>query len=87
MRRRKYQNKNLYQDFMITKIKKSSAAGSLLKKLMGAVGGRHGRYYSTSVRRSSRGQAAEITFNLPPSITRQMQEAVLNGKQIRVFVP
>lgn len=70
-----------YQDFVISSMPSSKRFfGSLLRSRLPRT------YYGAKVRRYGRGQA-EVTFDLPASITRQMQAAIRSGKQIRVFVP
>jgi hypothetical protein len=46
---------------------------------------RSGRYYGTTVRRVGKTKI-EVTFDLPPSIKKQMHNAIEAGKQIRLFV-
>lgn len=73
--------KNNYQDFVISSVPSSKR---ILRRLLGARLPR--TYYGAKVRRYGRGNA-EVTFELPARITAQMQTAIQNGKQIRVFVP
>ncbi len=49
-------------------------------------GRKKGRYYPTGTRQLMDGRM-EVTFYLPPSILRQWQSAITNGKRIRLFVP
>lgn len=70
-----------YQDFVISSVPSS-------KRILGRIFGTRlpRTYYGAKVRRYGRG-SAEVTFELPARITAQMQTAIQNGKQIRVFVP
>jgi hypothetical protein len=70
-----------YQDFVISSVPSSKR---ILRRLLGVKLPR--TYYGAKVRRYGRGNA-EVTFELPARITAQMQTAIQNGKQIRVFVP
>lgn len=47
---------------------------------------KRGRFYPTGTQTMPDGRV-EVTFNLPPSITRQWQSAIKTGKRIRLFVP
>lgn len=70
-----------YQDFVISSVPSSKR---FLRRLTGKRLPK--TYYGARIRRYGRGQA-EVTFELPASITAQMRAAIMSGKQIRVFVP
>ncbi len=81
------QNKQSYQDFVIADLATHLSQLSRFKRLVRRLGlKRASGHYITSVRRVA-GTRAEVTFELPPSIKQQMQEAIVAGKQIRLYVP
>lgn len=67
---------NKYHDVMLNP---TSPKLGLLKR-------KRGRYYPTGTRQLQDGRV-EVTFYLPPSILRQWQSAITDGKRIRLFVP
>jgi len=77
---------NKYEDFVIADIATHLRQLPRLKRLARRLGLSTKGQYVTSVRKVA-GTRAEVTFELPPSIKRQMQEAIASGKQIRLYVP